>query len=88
MCYDKAQTPCLDGLYTPGYCLGGINVQCCILTLFFAYLYKIYDLAVDYIKEKGGKKDPNELVMEWLRYWAYNGVQWGALIGYYDEEWI
>ncbi|KAI9653576.1 MAG: hypothetical protein M1831_005958 [Alyxoria varia] len=95
-CLDKAVTPCA-GTFTSSLCPGGDSVQCCQkkdtppitpppdqtkpTDPFVSYLRQLYNLA----KTHGGR-NPNQLVMEWLRHKEYNTVQWKTLIGGVDDD--
>ena len=89
-CSDKSQNSCPNGSFQPGFCPGNKDVQCCMPNTpreaFVAYVRKVYNLAKSY----GHGKDPNLLVMEWLRKEnpSYNDIKWKELIGDVDGDWI
>ncbi|KAL8711954.1 MAG: hypothetical protein Q9220_003650 [cf. Caloplaca sp. 1 TL-2023] len=51
---------------------------------FVEYLQHLYNLA----KDHGGDRPANQLVMEWLRHEEYNSLEWKALIGGVDDDFI
>ncbi|MCJ1252584.1 hypothetical protein MMC24_000390 [Lignoscripta atroalba] len=89
-CVDKSRNRCQNGAFQPKLCPGNNDVQCCLPTTpresFVAYIRKVYNLAKSY----GQGKDPNLLVMEWLRKEnpGYNDIKWEKLIGNVDDGWI
>ena len=98
-CLDRNVVSCTGGTFKPGLCPGGSSVQCCqrqdpapgpspapgpVDPPFVAYLRRIYALALQH----GGNKNPNQLVMEWLRHVDYNNIQWTTLIGGIDDSFI
>lgn len=89
-CSDKSQNGCLNSSFQPGFCPGNKDVQYCTpngpRAAFVAYVRKAYKLAKSY----GYGKDPNLLVMEWLRKEnpSYNDIERRELIGDVDGGWI
>lgn len=98
-CLDKSRSSCSGGAFKPGLCPGGSNIQCCRKVAvpapsstpapkpvdpFIEYLRNLYNLASQY----GGDRPANQLVMEWLRHEEYNDLQWKALIGGVDDNFI
>ncbi|WP_053163649.1 glycoside hydrolase domain-containing protein [Streptomyces noursei] len=51
---------------------------------FIAYVEKLYGMAVAY----GGAKDPNQLVMEYIRHEKYRGIAWWFLADSYDSGFV
>ncbi|GAA3002311.1 glycoside hydrolase domain-containing protein [Streptomyces fulvorobeus] len=51
---------------------------------FIDYVQRLYDIAVAYT----GDRNPNQLVMEYIRHKAYGGGDWDFLIGSYDAAFV
>ncbi|MEV2248456.1 glycoside hydrolase domain-containing protein [Streptomyces sp. NPDC049970] len=51
---------------------------------FINYVQRLYDHAVAYT----GDRNPNQLVMEYIRHKAYGGGDWEFLIGSYDKAFV
>lgn len=61
-----------------------VNVASTPVDAFVAYIGSLYDLARAY----GGQRDPNQLVLEFLRHEDYTNYQWEQLIGDVDWDFI
>ncbi|GAT69155.1 putative peptidoglycan binding domain protein [Planomonospora sphaerica] len=74
-------------IHAPGKDPGvsAVNTPSTEIDEFVAYIRRLYDLATTYT---GSSRNPDQLVMEFLRHVKYNDTQWKVLIGDCDEGFI
>ncbi|WP_449062023.1 glycoside hydrolase domain-containing protein [Planomonospora algeriensis] len=65
--------------------VSAVNTPSTEIDEFVAYIRRLYELATKYT---GSDRNPNQLVMEFLRHKEYSGAEWDFLIGGYDQVFV
>jgi len=55
---------------------------------FISYIDQLYAIAQDYKAANSTHRSASQLVMEFVRHEDYGGMNWGILIGPYDQDWV